>query len=163
MARIEGRTPIQVTINVEPTTPCVTNTLERTPTFRQPNFSGRKTIRKEAKKGATTRGANSGTNSQISTLRGGSSSTQFKIVGHDPMIRLPKFWGEEAKDPEHNLFICKNIWESKNITNEDTKLTKLAIVLRDHALDWYMSLDVNSPPRLTRTIGDVKKLLINEF
>jgi hypothetical protein len=39
---IEGRTPIQIMISVEPTTPCVTNTPERTPTFRQPNFSGRK-------------------------------------------------------------------------------------------------------------------------
>jgi hypothetical protein len=26
-----------------------------------------------------------------------------------------------------------------------------------------MSLDVNNPPRVTRTIADVKKLLINEF
>jgi hypothetical protein len=40
---------------------------------------------------------------------------------------------------------------------------QLSIMLRDHTLDWYMSLDVNSPPRVTRTIADVKKLLINEF
>jgi hypothetical protein len=39
----------------------------------------------------------------------------------------------------------------------------LTIMLRDHALDWYMILDVNSPPRVTKTIADVKKLLINEF
>jgi hypothetical protein len=38
----EGRTPIQITVSVEPTTPCATNTPERTPTFRQPNFSGRR-------------------------------------------------------------------------------------------------------------------------
>jgi hypothetical protein len=36
-------------------------------------------------------------------------------------------------------------------------------MLRDHTLDWYMSLDVNSPPGATRTIADVKRLLINEF
>jgi hypothetical protein len=34
---------------------------------------------------------------------------------------------------------------------------ELDIKLRDHALDWYMILDV------TRMIADVKKLLINEF
>jgi hypothetical protein len=40
---------------------------------------------------------------------------------------------------------------------------QLSITLRDYALDWYMSLDVNSPQGVTRTIVDVKKLLINEF
>ena len=40
---------------------------------------------------------------------------------------------------------------------------QLAITLRDRALDWYMSLDVNSPLGVTRTIADVKQLLINEF
>jgi hypothetical protein len=142
---------------------CATNTPERTPTFRQPNFSGRKTTGNTSKQGATTGGASSGSNSQISTLRGGSSSTQFKMAGHDPMIRLPEFWGEASEDPENHLFICEKIWEAKKITDEDTKLVQLAIMLRDRALDWYMSLDVNSPPGVTRTIADVKKLLINEF
>jgi hypothetical protein len=36
-------------------------------------------------------------------------------------------------------------------------------MLRDHALDWYMSLVANSPPGTTRMIVDIKKLLINEF
>jgi hypothetical protein len=36
-------------------------------------------------------------------------------------------------------------------------------MLRDHALDWYMSLAANSLPRTTRMIGDIKNLLINEF
>jgi hypothetical protein len=30
-------------------------------------------------------------------------------------------------------------------------------------LDWYTSLAINNPPGVTRTIADVKKLLINEF
>jgi hypothetical protein len=37
----KGINPIQITISVEPTTPCATNTPERTPVFRQLNFSGR--------------------------------------------------------------------------------------------------------------------------
>jgi hypothetical protein len=61
------------------------------------------------------------------------------------------------------LFICANIWEEKQITDEDTKLVQLAITLRDHALDWYMSLDMNNAPGTTRTLEDIKKLLINEF
>jgi hypothetical protein len=40
---------------------------------------------------------------------------------------------------------------------------QLDITLRDRALDWYMSLYVNNPPRVTNIIADVKKLVINEF
>jgi hypothetical protein len=61
------------------------------------------------------------------------------------------------------LFIYAKIWEAKQITDEDTKLTQLDITLRDCALDWYMSLNMNSVPGTTRTLGDIKKLLINEF
>jgi hypothetical protein len=61
------------------------------------------------------------------------------------------------------LFICEKIWEEKQITDEDTKLAQLEITLRDHTLDWYMSLATNNPPGTTRTIADIKKLLINEF
>jgi hypothetical protein len=61
------------------------------------------------------------------------------------------------------LFICANIWEEKQITDEDTKLMQLVITLRDWALDWYMSLDTNCAPGMTRTLADIKKLLINEF
>jgi len=37
----EGRNPIQIIVDVEPTTPCVTNTPKIKPLFRKPNFSGR--------------------------------------------------------------------------------------------------------------------------
>jgi hypothetical protein len=61
------------------------------------------------------------------------------------------------------LFICANIWEANQITDEDTKLVQLATTLRDRALDWYVSLDTNSAPGMTRTLVDIKKLLINKF
>jgi hypothetical protein len=54
------------------------------------------------------------------------------------------------------LFICTKIWEAKKITDEDTKLVQLAITLRDHTLDWYMSLDTNSVPRTTRTLTTLR-------
>jgi hypothetical protein len=42
-AGIEGITPIHINVSVEPITPCATSTPKRTPPFRQPNFSERKT------------------------------------------------------------------------------------------------------------------------
>jgi hypothetical protein len=51
------------------------------------------------------------------------------------------------------LFIYDKIWEAKQITDEDTKLVQLAITLRDHALDWYMSLATKNPPGTTITIA----------
>jgi hypothetical protein len=85
------------------------------------------------------------------------------MEGHDPTIRLPEFQGEEAEYPEKHLFICTKIWEAKQIIDENTKLTQLVITLRDRALDWYMSLDTNNAPGMTRILENIKKLLINEF
>jgi hypothetical protein len=39
----ESITPIHFSVSVEPITPCATSTPERTPPFRQLNFSGNKT------------------------------------------------------------------------------------------------------------------------
>jgi hypothetical protein len=85
------------------------------------------------------------------------------MVGHDPTIRLPEFKGQVSEDPKNHFFICENIWEATHITEEDTKLEQLAITLRDCTLDWYMSLSIKNPPGTTRTIANIKKLLINEF
>jgi hypothetical protein len=138
----EGSHPIHINVSVEPINPCETNTPKRTPSFRQPKFGGSSIARITSTQGATTRGASSGSTSRVSTPRGGGSSSVFRMAGHDPTIRLPKFQGEAAEYPENHLFICENIWEAKQITDEDTKLAHLAITLRDHALEWYMSLDI---------------------
>jgi hypothetical protein len=158
----EGSDPIHINVCVEHINPCATNTLKKTPSFRQPNFGRRKIAGSTSTQGTTTRGASSRKTSQVSTPRGGSSST-FKIAGHDPTIRLLEFKGEVSEDPKKHLLICENIWEAKQIIDEDSKLTQLAITLRDHALNWYMSLATNNPPGTTRTIADIKKLMINEF
>jgi hypothetical protein len=85
------------------------------------------------------------------------------MAEHHPMIILPEFRGEALEDPEKHLFIYEKIWEEKQIKDEDTNLMQLEITLRDRTLDWYMSLDVNNPPRVTRAITNMKKILINEF
>jgi hypothetical protein len=78
-------------------------------------------------------------------------------------MRLPELKGEVSEDPKKHLFICEKILEEKHITDEETKLSQLSITLRDRALDWYMILVANSLPGTTRMIGDIKKLMINEF
>jgi hypothetical protein len=118
----EGRTPVQITVSVEPTTPCVTNTPEGTQDFRQPIFSRRGAAGQGSNRGKPTGGTSSGSNSQLSTPCRGSSSTRFKMAGVDPTIRLPEFCGEASEDPEKHLFICENIWEEKKVTDEDTKV-----------------------------------------
>jgi hypothetical protein len=162
-ARGEGSHPIHINVSVEPINPCATNKQKRTPPFRQPKFGGSPTAGTTYTQGATTGGASSSNISQVSTMRRGGSSSVFRMAGHDPTIKLPEFQGEAAEDLENHLFICAKIWESKQITDEDTKIAQLAITLRDHALNWYMSLDTNNAPRMTRTLVDIKKLLINEF
>jgi hypothetical protein len=71
----KGNTPIHVSVSVKPINPCATNTPERTPSFRKPNFSGRKTIGSAPNQGETTGGASSGSSIQVSTLCRGRSSS----------------------------------------------------------------------------------------
>jgi hypothetical protein len=80
------------------------------------------------------------------------------------MIEIRQKPGESIWEiDQYMMFICTKIWEAKQITDEDTKLAQLTIMLRDYALDWYMSLDMNNVPETTRTLEKIKKLLINEF
>jgi hypothetical protein len=55
----EGRNPIHITVSVEPTTPCATNTPEGTQAFKQPTFSIR---------GATGQGSNKGKTIEVTSL-----------------------------------------------------------------------------------------------
>jgi hypothetical protein len=160
--RTKGNTPIHINVSVGPINPCANNTLIRTPPFRQLNFGRRKITRSTYTQGKITGGASSERISQLSIAREVSSST-FMMAGYDPTISLLEFKGEASENLEKHFFICENIWEAKQITNEDTKLAQLAITQRDHTLDWYMSLAANSPSGTTRMIGDIKNLLINEF
>jgi hypothetical protein len=131
----EDSHPFHINVIVEPINPCVTNTPKRTSSFRQPKFGGSPIERSTSTTGETTGGASSGSTGQVSTLRGRGRNSVFRMAGHHPMIRLPEFRGEAAEDLEKHLFICANILEEKQITDEDTKLAQLAITLRYHALD----------------------------
>jgi hypothetical protein len=125
----EGNHPFNINVSVEPINPCATNTPKRTPPFRQPKFGGSPTTGSTSTQRATTGVASSGNPSQVSTPRGGGSSSVFGMAGHDPTIILPEFRGEATEDPEKHLFICAKIWEAKKITDEDRQ-TRIA---SDHA------------------------------
>jgi hypothetical protein len=116
---IKENTPIHISVSVEPVNPCGTNTPRGTPPFRQSNFRRKKTTRSTSTQGKTTGGASSGNISKLYTSHGG-SSLAFRMAGHDPTIRLREFKGEVSEDPGKHLFICENIWEEKQITDEDT-------------------------------------------
>jgi hypothetical protein len=161
-AGIGGNNPIHINVSVEPINPCATTTPKITPPFRQLNFWRRKTTRSTSTKGKIARGSNLESISQVSTPHGGNNST-FRMVGHDPTIRLLEFRGEATEDPEKHFLIFENIWEEKHITDEDTKIVQLAITLRDCTLEWYMSLDLNNAHGMTRKLTDINKRLINEF
>jgi hypothetical protein len=119
----EGIHPIHINVSVEPINPCATNTPKRTPPFRQSKFGGSLTTRITSTVGETTGGASSCSISQVSTPHGGGGSSVFRMAGHDPTISLLEFRGEATKYFEKNLFIFAKIWEAKQITDEDTKLT----------------------------------------
>jgi hypothetical protein len=109
----EGSHPIHINVNVEPINPCATNTPKITPPLRKPRFRGSPTARSTSTQGETTRGASSGSTSQVSTMRGGGSSFIFIMAGNNPTIRLLEFQGEVTEDPKKSLFICAKIWEEK--------------------------------------------------
>jgi hypothetical protein len=87
----EGNHTIHINVSVEPINPCATNTPKRTQPFKQLNFEGSSTTRSTSTIGAKTGGASSSSISQVSTPRSGGSISVFRMVGHDPTIRLLEF------------------------------------------------------------------------
>jgi hypothetical protein len=87
----EDNHPFHINVSVEPINPCVTNIPKRTPQFRQPKFRGIPTIGSAYTQGETNGGASSRNLSQVSTPRGGGSSSVLGMVGQDPTIRLQEF------------------------------------------------------------------------
>jgi hypothetical protein len=63
------------------------------------------------------------------------------------MIPLSDYQNFEEKQQKTLRSICSFVQRSGRqnmITDEDTKLAQLVIMLRDRTLDWYMSLDMNN-------------------
>jgi hypothetical protein len=62
-----------------------------------------------------------------------------------PRLDYHNFRERHQRNPKKHLFICEKIWETKQNPDEDKNIMQLANTLRDHSLEWYMSLDVNNP------------------
>jgi hypothetical protein len=38
-------------------------------------------------------------------------------------MRLPIFMGDGSEDPDQHWFLCEAVWNIKNVTDEDVKIT----------------------------------------
>jgi hypothetical protein len=76
-------------------------------------------------------------------------------------MRLPIFRGDGSEDPDQHWFLCEDIWNIKNVTDEALKRTQFSTTLRDHALSWYMKLvqGLAQP----KPLNQIKNTLITEF
>jgi hypothetical protein len=55
-------------------------------------------------------------------------------------MRLPIFRGDGSEDPDQHWFLCEDVWNIKNVTDEAAKITHFSTTLRYRALSWYMKL-----------------------
>jgi hypothetical protein len=74
---------------VEPTTPCETKTYEEEETFKEPSINGRSILIGRGSSGNSIKSITSTSSSQVYTLHGGGSTTNFTMEGADPTIWLP--------------------------------------------------------------------------
>ena len=76
-------------------------------------------------------------------------------------MRLPIFKGDGFEDLDQHQFLCKSVWNIKNITNEVVKRNQFSTTLRDRALRWYMKLvqGLAQP----KPLNHIKNTLIEEF
>ena len=44
-------------------------------------------------------------------------------------IKLPVFQGTGVEDPDQHLFLCKAVWNIKQVQNDDTKREQLQLHL----------------------------------
>jgi hypothetical protein len=80
--------PFQIQINVEPTTPCATNTTKEEKIINQQVISGRRIF---SGCGSSSRCASPTSSILVSTQCGGGISTNFTMTGQDPTIKLREF------------------------------------------------------------------------
>jgi hypothetical protein len=76
-------------------------------------------------------------------------------------MRLPIFRGDGSEDPDQHRFLCEAIWNIKNVTDKDVKITQFSTTLRDRALSWYMKLvqGIAQP----KPLNQINNMLIAEF
>ena len=59
-------------------------------------------------------------------------------------IKLPIFRGIGAEDLDQHFFLCEEVWNIKQVHNDDTKKAQLATTFRDRALTWFMKFSTST-------------------
>ena len=62
------------------------------------------------------------------------------MAGND--IKLPIFNGNGLEDPEQHWFLCESVWTMQQVQYEVIKQAQMIIILRGHALEWYMNISI---------------------
>ena len=59
-------------------------------------------------------------------------------------IKLPVFWGTSIEDPNQHFFLCEEVWNIKQVQNDDTKKEQLETTFRVRALTWFMKFSTST-------------------
>ena len=76
-------------------------------------------------------------------------------------IKLPIFRGTGAEDPDQHFFICEEVWNIKQVQNDDINKAQLTTTFRDRALTWFMKFSTST--QQPKTIQEMKAELKKEF
>ena len=74
-------------------------------------------------------------------------------------ITLSVFRGTGSEDLEQFWFLCKALWTTKNIMDQNTRTAQLVTSFRDRDLTWFMKFSSTQNYALV----DIKKSMIKEF
>ena len=74
-------------------------------------------------------------------------------------MKLPIFRGTGLEDPEQHWFLCKVVWNVKQVIDDDIKMAQLTTTFRDRALNRFMKYSNGQ----NRTLAQVRVALIGEF
>ena len=74
-------------------------------------------------------------------------------------IKLPIFRGTRLEDPNQHWFLCKAVWNVKQVTNNNVKMAQFTTTFRDRALNWFMKYSNGQ----TRTLVEIRVALSSKF
>ena len=74
-------------------------------------------------------------------------------------IKLPIFRGTELEDPNQHWFLCKAVWNVKQVIDNNVNMAQLTTTFKDRALNQFMKYTDGQ----VRILAQVKVVLIVEF
>ena len=83
------------------------------------------------------------------------------MAGHD--IRLPRFNGNGAEDPEQHWFLSEVVWMVFQVHNAYIGKAQMITTLRGCALDWFMKFFLVPIGTPHKTLDEILLAMIFEF